>query len=758
LQRLIACIALLALLFGSTPVQTVRASTVRSAMPQPATAIAGRYIVRLKPSTGFSTSSIVASYDAMSGVAVDQIYQNVVTGFAGSFTDAAAHRLAADPGVQDVFPDRLTWPAAQTVPPGIKRVDADLNPTHAGDGNGSVDADIAILDTGIYQHPDLNVVGGMDCTLSRLSGPFHDISGHGTHVAGTAAAEDNGSGVVGVAPGARLWAIKIFSDDGGGAARESEVICALDYVRAHADVIDAVNLSIGADYGYDLGGCGATVYHQAYCNLVVAGVTVIVAAQNWTINARTVVPAQFDEVVTVSALYDGDGLRGGLGPNSDCTPRGGIKGVQKDDTFACFSNYGADIDIAAPGMDVYSTYSADADQDDCPSPTFCFMSGTSMATPHVSGAVALLVAQQGRMSPSAIKARLLTNAEPGPVPLDPDSFHEPMLNVGVLDPGGFTVPERANVGDRVPVTVTGFAPETRVILRVDGIYLGGLTVGDDGSGDRTVTIPALNSGLHVLTASNNAKTLAAPARIAPLVRLATTSGPVGSTPSITLRGFRSGESILITIDSGNEVRTLSRVTASTATGSANVIVTIPPSPAGKHRVSAVGSLGSSTRTTWTTQPSAAVTAGDAAPGALVRIAWLGFAASVPIEARFDTQAGPVLASGMTSPTGSGSLAVRISGDVTAGRHYLWLIDSAGNKVRVVMDVTGEAANPPPPTAAATPTLAPSAIATATSSAMSSATPTKSPTLVPIETPTVIASATTAVIETTTPVEASPVGP
>ena len=67
---------------------------------------------------------------------------------------------------------------------------------------------------------------------SRLSGPYHDISGHGTHVAGTAAAIDNGDGVVGVAPGARLWAVKIFSDDGGGAALESEVTCGLGSMSA----------------------------------------------------------------------------------------------------------------------------------------------------------------------------------------------------------------------------------------------------------------------------------------------------------------------------------------------------------------------------------------------------------------------------------------------------------------------------------------------------------------------------------------------
>ncbi len=224
----------------------------------------------------------------------------------------------------------------------------------------------------------------------------------------------------------------------------------------------------------------------------------MVAAQNWTINARTVVPAQFDEVITVSAYYDSDGKRGGLGPVSDCTPRGGSKGVQDDDTFACFSNYGNDIDISAPGMDVLSTYSANAepDPDYCPSATYCYMSGTSMATPHVAGAVGLIAAQQGRMSPSATKARLLLTAERGPVPLDPDGLDEPMLNVAQLGKGVVEVPRHAKVGDRVTVTAREFTPGERAIFRWDGVYVGGDTVGDDGVASRTFTMPATGAEDH----------------------------------------------------------------------------------------------------------------------------------------------------------------------------------------------------------------------------------------------------------------------
>ena len=129
----------------------------------------GRYIVRLKPTTaGFtSAASVAATYDAKPGVKVDQIYNSIFSGFAGNFTDAAARDLARDPNVLDVFPDGISTVQAQYDLPGIKRIGANLNPTKAGDGANSVDVDVAVIDTGVDKHPDLNVYRGKDCTITR---------------------------------------------------------------------------------------------------------------------------------------------------------------------------------------------------------------------------------------------------------------------------------------------------------------------------------------------------------------------------------------------------------------------------------------------------------------------------------------------------------------------------------------------------------------------------------------------------------------
>ena len=106
---------------------------------------------------------------------------------------------------------------------------------------GIVDADVAVLDTGIAKHRELTIAGGKAC----VGKSYADDNGHGTHVAGTIAAKDNSRGVVGVAPGARLWAVKVLDNNGCGSL--SSVICGLDWVYAHRDTIDVVNISLGAD-------------------------------------------------------------------------------------------------------------------------------------------------------------------------------------------------------------------------------------------------------------------------------------------------------------------------------------------------------------------------------------------------------------------------------------------------------------------------------------------------------------------------------
>ena len=170
---------------------------------------------------------------------------------------------------------------------------------------------MAIVDTGIdASHPDLNVAGGMNCTSSNPRA-WADNNGHGTHVAGTVAALDNGFGVVGMAPGVRLWAVKILDSAGNGLL--SWYVCGLDWITAQRDPVDptrplfeAVNMSV-AKVGSDDRNCGLTnhdLMHQAVCRLVASGVTVAVAAGNNSFNAARLIPAAYNEVITVSALAD----------------------------------------------------------------------------------------------------------------------------------------------------------------------------------------------------------------------------------------------------------------------------------------------------------------------------------------------------------------------------------------------------------------------------------------------------------------------
>jgi subtilisin len=240
-----------------------------------------------------------------------------------------------------------------------------------------------------------------------------DDNGHGTHVAGIAAAIDNDRGIVGVAPGARVWAVKVLAADGGGSF--SDVICGLDWVVANRNTIDVVNLSLSGQ-GSD-GPCESSPLHQAICNVVNSGVTVVVAAGNQGTDASTRVPANFDEVITVSAMADSDGAPGQDGPPT-CSG-------QADDTFFAFSNFGADIDIAAPGDCIDSLWNDGTVRSE---------SGTSSASPHVAGAVALFVQSNGSQpNPEQVRTWLLTEAsKPQQDPEfgfsgDSDRVPEPML-------------------------------------------------------------------------------------------------------------------------------------------------------------------------------------------------------------------------------------------------------------------------------------------------------------------------------------------
>ena len=348
---------------------------------------------------------------------VTQTYGAALKGFAAEIPAGKVDDVRSDPRVEFVAEDQVVRASAQTEPTGIRRADADLdtNSVDAGNGSGAVGVDIAVLDTGIYaKHPDLTIAGGEDCSRDGKN-TFSDDNGHGSHVAGTAAAEDNAGGVVGTAPGARLWAVKVLDADGFGSL--SDVICGIDWVTLNADTIEVANMSLGAPaqtssgrrYAADDGNCGRTrdltsadAEHQAICDSVDAGVTYVVAAGNEGDDSSRYYPAAFDEVITVSALADYNGEPFGGAPRT-CRVD-----PAKDDDFAYFSNFGTDVDIGAPGVCIKSTWKGV--KKGRPGhrrivPGYKTISGTSMASPHVAGAAAVYLANQDpRPTPAQVRS------------------------------------------------------------------------------------------------------------------------------------------------------------------------------------------------------------------------------------------------------------------------------------------------------------------------------------------------------------------
>ncbi|MCK5395908.1 MAG: S8 family serine peptidase [Gammaproteobacteria bacterium] len=350
------------------------------------------------------------------GLKVNLRYRHALRGMAVKMPERLLAKIAADPNVVYIEPDVTVSLNAQTLPRGINRINAELDATANIDGiDDRVDVDIAILDTGIdLDHPDLNV---FSYTYCKTQGPINancidndsaanDVNSHGTHVAGIAAALDNTSGVVGVAPGARLWAIKVLEDDGTGAV--SQILAGVDYVTAHANEIEVANLSLTGEGTFQS-------LDDAIDGAVSAGVVFTLAAGNDHIDVSQVFPAGHPNAITVSAFEDYDGIAGGLSGNAE------------DDTFANFSNYGVDVDIMAPGVSIRSTI---------PDGNYGNKNGTSMASPHVAGAAALYIVQNPGATPVAVKAALISTGDLTPCAntvdgicsvKDLDGIQEPLL-------------------------------------------------------------------------------------------------------------------------------------------------------------------------------------------------------------------------------------------------------------------------------------------------------------------------------------------
>jgi len=331
-----------------------------------------RYIVVLHESVA-SPAAAASEIAGQVGGQVGFIYEHALKGFSIRMPAQAVEGLKRNPKVKYVATDDLRYAFEQTVPTGIQRIFADTNSNIAIDGNDNfrVDVGVAVIDTGVdFQHPDLNVAGGVTCTGNPLrtqcvSGGDDDHY-HGTHVAGTIGAIDNDFGVVGVAPGARLWAVKVLDKNGSGYS--SWIIAGIDWVAANTDKIEVANMSLGGS-GFN------QAEYDAIQGAVNKGVAFAVAAGNSDADARNFSPSAFDNVLTVSALADFNGLPGG-GAAPTCR-------TDIDDTLADFSNWGPAVDIAAPGVCILSTYPIEKGE-------YGTISGTSMASPHAAGALALL--------------------------------------------------------------------------------------------------------------------------------------------------------------------------------------------------------------------------------------------------------------------------------------------------------------------------------------------------------------------------------
>jgi subtilisin family serine protease len=333
--------------------------------PSAASAASERYIVVLKD--GVSDSAAVArEHSRRHGADVGFVYGHALKGYSATIPSERVAALRADSRVDYVVPDGVATAVVQALPWGIDRIDADRSSTLAGNGVGDIaNVHAYVIDSGIATHPDLNLVGH----VNFASGKNTDCNGHGTHVAGTIAARDNTTDVVGVAPGAPLTGVKVLGCNGSGSW--SGVIRGIDWVTANASRPAVANMSLG-------GGANQAV-DDAVRRSAASGVFYALAAGNDGANACGSSPARAGTsagVVTTAA-------------------------TDSSELEASWSNFGPCVDIWSPGVSILSTRRGGGTTT---------MSGTSMASPHSAGGGALYLSSHTGASPADVEAALRSSA------------------------------------------------------------------------------------------------------------------------------------------------------------------------------------------------------------------------------------------------------------------------------------------------------------------------------------------------------------
>lgn len=336
--------------------------------PSRSARIAGRYIVVFKPGTNVDAEA--PRIAARRGGRIRHTYHAALRGMAIELPDAAAAALAQEPNVASVEQDQVisinttetgaTW--------GIDRVDQRALPLsstydYGADGTGVT---VYIIDTGIdFSHVEFGGRASPGIDEVTAGGSAADCNGHGTHVSGTV-----GGATYGIAKNVKLVAVRVLDCSGSGTI--SGVIAGIDWVTANHATPAAANMS--------LGGGLSSVLNQAVENSIAAGIVYAVAAGNSSADACYTSPASAPDAITVGATDYTDG-------------------------FAYFSNYGSCVDLNAPGVSITSAWNTSNTATNT-------ISGTSMATPHVTGAAALYLQANPTATPADVATALTGNATP----------------------------------------------------------------------------------------------------------------------------------------------------------------------------------------------------------------------------------------------------------------------------------------------------------------------------------------------------------
>ncbi|HEX5598257.1 MAG TPA: S8 family peptidase, partial [Micromonosporaceae bacterium] len=390
-------VAALAMVAAAAPAAAQPEGTILSAGGP--TAVAESYIVVFKESSVSpnQVGTVARSLAGRHGGKVVRTYTAALRGFEINAKEKAAARIAADPAVAYVEQNHtVTVMGTQTNPPswGLDRIDQrnlPLNNSYTYPNEAS-NVHAYVIDTGIRStHTDFR--GRMKPGYDAIGGGTEDCHGHGTHVAGTV-----GGTQYGVAKSPYLVPIRVLNCQGSGT--NAQVVAGIDWVTANAIKPAVANMS--------LGGSANTATDDAVNRSINAGITYAVAAGNGDIfgnrqNACNYSPARVSNAITVGA-------------------------TQNNDAAASFSNFGTCVDILAPGVNITSAWSTG----DTATNT---ISGTSMASPHVAGAAALVLSANPTWSPAQVKTALINSATQGVVSNPGTGTPNRLLYVGDIGGG-----------------------------------------------------------------------------------------------------------------------------------------------------------------------------------------------------------------------------------------------------------------------------------------------------------------------------------